>query len=253
MALQLKGKLWQTSEGKQALALIAGKKTLGDQLEALGAQKALNPSSPLHKTKGTQSYANKMLYFALLEDFFDKYEKFTDKSGKKWDLGAPYKNHSPYPEEWAELLCFLRAPWAGAYDYSDESWYTFEAATMQNACKAMANRPSLTWQDGRRRSYDWALSHLKARDPKAANLHNQIVRGAMIQKAQASEESQKQAFQKGVQDTITSVVTAPLKAVEFIIPTWIKVAAVGALGVYIYLLYTQTPLSSIKERLKLKE
>ena len=253
MALQLKGKLWQTAEGKKALALIAGKKTLGDQLEALGANRVLDPSSPYHKQKNSQAYANKMLYFALLEDFFDKYEKFTDKSGKRWDIGAPYKNFSPYTEEWSELLCFLQSPWAGAYDYSDEAWYTFEAATMQNACKAAANYPSLTWPDGRRRSYEWALSHLKARDPKAAQLHNQIVRGAMLKKAQASEESQKEAFKKGVQDTISEAVALPIKAADFILPTWVKVVAVGALGLYAYMLYKQIPLSSIKERLRLKE
>lgn len=237
MAISWKGKVWQTPEGKKALALISNKKTFGDQVQALAANRMLEPTKPAPKL-GSQAYANQMAFRLILEDFLTKYEKWTSKDGKVWDIGAPAKafvgTFPPYKDEWTELYCILTAPLAGAYDESMTKWYAFHGGTIQNVCKLATNRQSLTWLSPEPRTFDWALSHLAARDPKAAAVLRQAYEGKMVQAAEESAASQVAAGKKAAGEFVQDVVAAPANAALWLMPTWLKwtLAAGGVALVY---------------------
>lgn len=234
MAISWKGKVWQTPEGKKAIELISNKKTFGDQVQALAANRMLEPTKPAPKM-GSQAYANQMAFRLILEDFLTKYEKWTTKDGKVWNIGAPAKafvgTFQPYKDEWSELYCILTAPLGGAYDESMTKWYAFHGGTIQNVCKLAANRPSLTWPSAQPRTFDWAISHLAARDPKAASVLRQAYEGKMVQAAEESAASQITAGKEAAQKFVGDVVAAPAKAALWLMPTWLKwTLAVGGVA-----------------------
>ena len=241
MAVSWKGKVWQTPEGKKALALISNKKTFGDQIQALAANRMLEPTKPTPKM-GSQAYANQMAFRFILEDFLEKYEKWTTKDGKVWDIGAPAKafigTSPPYKDEWTELYCILTAPLAGAYDESMTKWYAFHGATLPNVCKLASGKPSLTWPYSSPRTFDWALSHLAARDYKAASVLRQVYEGKMVQAAEESAASQITAGKKAAEDFLKKVADAPTDLAAALMPTWLKwTLAIGGVSIA-YLLYS---------------